>query len=353
MRALFERFVCVRLVRMNGVDLRQFRFDFDTTLAAFALHHDGTVFARYGSRSAAGPMVYNSTEGLVATLERVLAVYPEFAHRRELFAAKRGPEPTPGAPGATFVRPEEFPSLRVRDGGRRVGRGNCIHCHEVHEAMHAVEMAQPAANGSRRPAKIFKYPPPETIGLEIDPRHGQRVVRVVDDSPAAAAGLRVGDELRVANGQAVLSIADLQFVLHHLDDAARLEVVIARDGRDESKTLGLASGWKRSDFTWRVSMAGFPADSGLYVHRLGAERRRELGVAENHVALEVRGLFRAELERSGLRTGDVIVGYDGCKAVLGALEFESWLRIWHHEPGSVLVLDVRRAGESKRIEVRF
>ena len=88
-----KKFICLRMVKMNGVDLEQFRFDYDLSWAALFLHPDGTVYARYGSRSVAGPMVSNSTEGLVATMERVLDAHRQYPANRHLFADKRGPEP--------------------------------------------------------------------------------------------------------------------------------------------------------------------------------------------------------------------------------------------------------------------
>ena len=52
------------MVKMNGVDLRQFQFDYDMAWAALFLHPDGTVYARYGSRTVDGPMATNSASWL-------------------------------------------------------------------------------------------------------------------------------------------------------------------------------------------------------------------------------------------------------------------------------------------------
>ena len=223
-RELSDKFVCVRLVKMNGVDLRQFQFDYDMTWAGFFLHHDGTVLARYGSRSPKGPMVHNSAKGLVSTMRRVLDAYAKLPANRDLFAAKRGPDPA-------FATPEDIKGQRGRSGGRaRVGRGNCIHCHNVHERFHDVEMRVPV-DGLRRPKTIFKYPLPANLGLSIDRDVGNRVAKVRVESPAAKAGIEKGDDLGVVGGQAIFSIADLQFVLHHLDDEATIDVEIRRAKR--------------------------------------------------------------------------------------------------------------------------
>ena len=50
---LLDRFVCVRVVRMNGVDVRRFQFERDLSLAVLFLNADGTVYGRYGTRAVA------------------------------------------------------------------------------------------------------------------------------------------------------------------------------------------------------------------------------------------------------------------------------------------------------------
>src|ERR1043166_7626092 len=51
LRPLLEKFVCVRLVSTNGLDLSLFQFDYDQSFAAFLLHADGTIYGRFGTRS--------------------------------------------------------------------------------------------------------------------------------------------------------------------------------------------------------------------------------------------------------------------------------------------------------------
>ena len=158
---------------MNGVNLSQFQFDFDQTWAALFLNADGTVYARYGSRSPKGPMAHNSVRGLVATMQRVLEAHAIYPDNRSAFSAKRGPKPA-------FEKPEEFPTLRNFRG--RINRNNCIHCHMVHEAMDA------ASGGPL--VRPYKFPFPETVGLVMDAESGTRVSRVVGKSPAGTAGFK-------------------------------------------------------------------------------------------------------------------------------------------------------------------
>ena len=172
--ALLDRFVCVRLVRMNRVDLSEFQFDYDLKWAAVFKHADGAVFGRYGSHLPSGPMGNNSMAGLRRTLERVLEAHRDYPANRETFAAKKGPVPL-------YRQVSEAPSRRIRKILAKRGREGCVHCHNVYDSYHdrAVEA------GTYDPQTVWKYPLPENIGLQIDPDDGRRIARVEPESPAA------------------------------------------------------------------------------------------------------------------------------------------------------------------------
>jgi len=48
---LLEKFVCVRVITTNGMDLSLFQYDYDQSWAAFILNADRTIYGRYGTRS--------------------------------------------------------------------------------------------------------------------------------------------------------------------------------------------------------------------------------------------------------------------------------------------------------------
>ena len=70
-----EKFVSVRQVEMKGVDLSLFQFDHDLNWAGMFINADGVVYARYGTQSAEGSDAYNSIEGLLNTMNRVLELH--------------------------------------------------------------------------------------------------------------------------------------------------------------------------------------------------------------------------------------------------------------------------------------
>src|SRR5262245_33439378 len=47
-RPLLEKFVCVRIVSTNGLDLSLFQFDYDQSFAGFLFNADGTIYGRFG-----------------------------------------------------------------------------------------------------------------------------------------------------------------------------------------------------------------------------------------------------------------------------------------------------------------
>jgi hypothetical protein len=339
---LSREFVCVRLVKMNGVDLRQFQFDYDLTWCAFFLNADGTVYARYGSRTPEDSMGNNSVKGLLTTMRRVLEAHAGYPGNGPLFRAKLGPE-------TRFARPEDIPSRRTRRTLGSITRASCIHCHNVHEAFHELERR----DGSLLPERVYKYPLPETIGLTLDPDVGTRVSGVAAGSPAARAGIEAGDDLLALDGQAIFSLADVQFVLHHLPAETALKASLRRGDRTEERTVHLSGEWKKTDFSWRASLRELSPTSELYLHKLDAAEREALGIAAEKVALEVRAIFDPRLERYGLEKGDVIVGYDGRTEPLGAPRFHDYVRVHHLKPGAVLELDVLRGGARRKVELRL
>ena len=137
---------------MNEIDLEQFQFDYDQTWAALFLHPDGTVFARYGSRTADGPMAMNSMEGLQATMQKVLEAHADYPENKDRFAAKRGPTPK-------YRWPKDIPSPTIEKVlSNTVGeRQSCVHCHNVYDGLHeALEK-----ENRYDPNKLWKYPTAE------------------------------------------------------------------------------------------------------------------------------------------------------------------------------------------------
>ncbi|REJ72718.1 MAG: PDZ domain-containing protein, partial [Planctomycetota bacterium] len=312
-RDLLDEFVCVRMVHANGMDLSLFQFDYDQSWAAFVLHADKTIIARYGTRSHQTESDDDvSVEGFAKTLKAALAIHDEFSKHRDALAAKRGP-------AAEIEVPENLPTLEGRYGSQLDYEGqvvkSCIHCHQVGDALRAGYLLE----GEPIPEKLlFPYPNPKQFGLIMDPQEKSTVLRVEDGSHVQEIGFEAGDEIVSLEGQPVLSTADIQWVLHHADDPDELTAEVKRDGETFGLSWTLPKGWRRAgDISWRVSSWPFRriATGGLVLEDASGKVRRAAGVSEDDLALLVTyvGQYNehAAAKRAGFEKGDVIVSYDG------------------------------------------
>ncbi|MBC7874461.1 MAG: thioredoxin family protein, partial [Ferruginibacter sp.] len=105
LRPLLEKFVRVRVVSTNGLDLSLFQFDTDQSFAVFLLNADGTVYGRFGTRSHRTNWVGDvSLDGLAKALQGALDLHAGHPKNKPALAAKTGPAPL-------FPVPEKFPAL--------------------------------------------------------------------------------------------------------------------------------------------------------------------------------------------------------------------------------------------------
>src|SRR5262249_12619447 len=135
--------------------------------------------------------------------------------------------------------------------------------------------------------------------------------------PAAKAGFAEGDEILKLDGQPLLSLADVQWVLHNAKDGAALKAEVRRDGKAVGLTLTLPEGWRRYDISWRPSTWDLRpmALGGLFLEDLPEEQRKGLKLADDAMAFRIKhmGQFgaHATAKNAGFRTDDVIVAFDG------------------------------------------
>src|SRR5262245_17992120 len=106
---LEKKFVCVRLIQTNPLDLDLFQYDFDMSWAALFLNADRTIYGRYGSRDSGGP----NSDGLLSVsafrkaAQRALALHAGYPANKSQLAAKTGPK-------SAYATPREIPGLTDR-----------------------------------------------------------------------------------------------------------------------------------------------------------------------------------------------------------------------------------------------
>ena len=344
-----DEYVCVRVTDMRGIDLSVYRFDWDLTFAVLVLDAEGVVRHRYGGRDARGASRYQSSASFEAFLERVTAEQmlssqspPNLEDARAALARERE---------ARLVL-EEVPAFARKD------RGDCIHCHSVFPALYQ----QGVDEGEWEPEAIWVHPPPSRIGLELDPEHPTRVIAVAEDSPAAAAGLEVDDELLFVGAQYVLSFSDVCAALHEApDDGGTLSILVQRGPERPRFELELAPAWKRgtpASFAWRPFKWGLLPAPGFGGPQLGAGKLARLGLEEDSFAFRVQYLvtwgensrFGQAAARAGLRQGDVVLRLGDKSDFESVDHVHAWWRLTR-SVGETVSIEILRDGERRNLEL--
>jgi hypothetical protein len=347
-----DQFICVRIVQANAMDLTLFQFDYDLTFAVFFMNADKTIYGRFGSRSDQKDAARDiSLEGLRAALAAALELHKNYPANRASLAGKQARPPR-------FNTPDEYPSLRGKYQPKLDYEGkvvqSCMHCHQVREAERKWWRAESKPMSED---VIYPWPMPSLIGLECDPTSKARIKSVTKSSAAARAGFKAGDELLLLEGQPLLSMADLQWVLQNAPAPARLQARLQRGHKQRDLTLNLPADWRRrADISWRATTWDLRrmVTGGLVLKELSSPDRRKANLADSDLALMVHYVGEygehAGGKRAGFKKGDVIVNADGKAARLTESEFIGWL-VQNRPAGTKVPVTVLRSGERVHLEL--
>lgn len=314
LQGLLDRFVCVRLVQMHGVDLAKFEFDGSLTWAAFFMNGDGTIYGRYGSRSGLRNLSEKeiSLTGFKKSIRGALALHKRYGKDKEAVGKSLAGKLSTAKP--RWPKPEAIPSLKdnkrfnkpfVGHSGVRAG---CIHCHMVPtnelKSLRAAELPIPDR-------LFFPYPLPNALGMNMDKDEMATVKRVRPESIAAKAGLKDGDVVLKLGRQPILSPADIQWVLHN---AADKDSLVAEIRRGESTLLSakleLPQNWRRSLNDWRFINPGLLRQLlGFNVRAIPRRRANRMGL-KGKMAFVVNQTTRPLRMQTGIGNKDMIVAID-------------------------------------------
>ena len=312
-RPLLDQFVCVRVVGTNGLDLNTFQYDTDQSFAMFMLNADKTIYGRFGTRSHRTEWLGDvSLSGLAEALSGALVLHKNLAEHRDSLAGKRGKQ-------LEFSSPEQYPALKKRYTSELNYDGDvvasCIHCHQIGDARYDYYWNQ----SKSIPEKLlFPYPHPKSIGLILDPNKRARVKAITPESFAAQTTLQPGDDILRINEQPILSMADVQWVLHHTSAAGdELELVVQREKQIQTLSIKLPQGWRRLDNPrWRVSSWGLTIMTlgGLRLQPLSDQEREQYDVPSG-MALRASyvGWYSKQgaAKLAGIVKDDILIEYDG------------------------------------------
>lgn len=312
LQPVLEKFVCVRLINANALDLQVFQFDYDLSFSTLIFNGDGTLYGRFGSWTHQKNASDESISGYLRTLEGALSLHGGYPGNKVSLAGKQG-SPMP------FKSPLEIPLLAGRYERDLNWQGkvvqSCVHCHQIGDAFRAWHRDQ------KKPMPvewIYPLPASETVGFTLAADQAATVQQVEEESAAAEAGLRPGDKLVTLAGQAIISIADVSWVLHRAGDAVELPMAIRRNGQEQTLLLKLSPGWRsQTNISGRVaawSMRGMVL-GGMVLETLPADERLRLGIEPEGTALRVKGLGaygkHAVAKNAGFQKGDILLEVDG------------------------------------------
>jgi len=345
-RPLLDKFVCVRIISTNGLDMSIFQFDYDQSFATFFLNADGTIYGRFGTRSHRTTWADDvAIEGLAKALQGALDLHAGYPKNKEMLAAKKGPAPE-------VASPEKFELMKGKYAEKINFEGNvgmsCIHCHQVGDAQRVFYRSQQKPI----PEKIlFSYPHPKSLGLILDPKEKATVLRIDPGTPAEKWGLQKGDEILTLAGQPLLSMADVQWVLHNTPgEGASLAAHVKRGNGFADITFKLEKGWRqRDDYGWRVT--SWPqrrmAIGGLSLETMTAEARAQEKLPAEGMALRIKAVgnfgAHAAAKNAGFQMGDVIISYDGKIDFARECDLLAY-GVNAHKPGEKVAVVVLRKG---------
>jgi serine protease Do len=142
--------------------------------------------------------------------------------------------------------------------------------------------------------------------------HGALVDQVTDDSPAAKAGIQVGDVIEAFDGHEIDKIRDLPVAAANTPAGTAVTVKLWRN--DQQLTLGLTVDQQPADLAAMASSAGQggsaePAEAfGLHLAPLTPERRETLEIPSGTKGVVLRSIDQTSpLADLDLQPGDVIV----------------------------------------------
>ena len=347
-----DSFICVRLVQANALDLTLFQFDYDLTFAVFLMNADKTIYGRYGSRSERKDATKDiSIESFREALAAALDLHKRFPADKASLAGKQ-PRPT------NFRTPDDFPSLTGKykptlDYEGRVVQ-SCLHCHQVRDAERLYFRDQ------RKPIPdevLYPYPMPNAVGLALDPKEKAKVKSTATGSAAEKAGFKVGDEILTFEGQPILSIADVQWVLNNAREPAALKARVLRGRKKINLTLELDKDWRRrNDITWRTTTWDLRrmAAGGLVLEDSTTEERHDAKLANDALALRVKYVGEygehAVAKKAGFKKNDILVNVSGQTSRLTESELFGYL-LQNKMPGEKIPVAVLRGRERVDLEL--
>ncbi len=186
----------------------------------------------------------------------------------------------------------------------------------------------------------------ESFGMK-KPR-GALVAKVLPDSPAQDAGIKVGDVIVKFNNREVINSANLPPIVGSSQVGVKLPVEVVRDA--QSRTINVTLG-ELPDDGEELARGSTPETAqanrlGIVVTALTEEQAAEYGISSGVVVAQVTNGVAA---RGGVRKGDIILSVDN-KPVQDVKQFNAMID--GLKPGKTIAVLVQREGSPTFLALR-
>lgn len=326
---VLSEYVCVRVARMDEVDVGLFDRDWNNAIYFFVMNAEEQIYMRYGGREPASPDTYNSLDSMRIALEQGLVLHQQYLEGKAAKRERRAP-----------VFPREMPLLVERTIARR----QCVECHLIGDFQNIQRERDGVLD---KLTHLYRSPDIKTIGIMLDVPQGLAVKEA--SGAVAAAGMKAGDRITMWNGVPVYTFGDVQYRYDQVDRRSKeIAIVVERDGKPLELRVALPARWWWTDLRFRQSSVDPRVD--FEDRPLTVEEKGKLGLKPDGFASRVKYVseFAKIRKTHDLRVGDVIVAVDGVERDEWANTAELFLKL-HTKAGESARLDVLRDG--KRIEM--
>jgi len=225
--------------------------------------------------------------------------------------------------------------------------------------------------------------------LQLGDKTGVLVSEVVDDSPAATAGLEDGDVILEFDGAAIEGAGDLSQAVRKTSPGQEVELVVVREG--EQQTVKIEIGERENSFVWTTKGGDFEFDEdfqfehfgdddgarviikrmhgdgdrmnvfisglgedrgymGIHLDDLNEQLGEYFGVEDGEGALVTEVVADSPAAAAGLVAGDVIVKL-GDEDIASAADIHTAMA--GTEADQEIKLEIKRQGKGKSLDVKL
>jgi serine protease Do len=327
-----SQYVCVRIIRMDDVDVALFERDWNNTLYYFIMNADQQIYERYGGRDARGPLTYLNLNSLELALAKGLELHKSYT-QGEL---KKKEPPAP-------FFPRQIPPLVERT----FARNQCVECHLIGDFQLLYKEQTGHLN---KLTDMFRWPDIRNVGIDLDIPKGL----VVKEARASAqtAGMKAGDRISAVSGTPVWTFGDLQYYYDKVPrNAKQVQMSVDRGGQTVDLAIALPNLWWLTDLRFRQLSVDPRAE--FECRALTPAEKSKYELKPEGFAGEVThiGGFAEMLKVHELKTGDVVYAVDGVDRDEVANTPDLFIKLYK-TAGDTVTLDIIRDGKRMKMPVR-